>query len=165
MELHLLPEQKMTKLSLYGSLSVGVALIAFTVTVRGCSLAKSVPTSPLDSRRPVEPRFPLEASPDPVSLGSLAPGEGAEAQIGLRNRHPSPIVVQTIDSSCPCIEIQPSQVSIDPGKSATLRAKFKPQVEPDFRGRLGVDVTGSDGSGAIVFRTKIKVEILSYADH
>ena len=155
----------MIKLVPHGWLAVGVALIACTLTVRGCSLSRSVSTAQLDLGSPVEPRFPLEASPDPVSLGSLAPGEVAEAQIGLINRHPSPIVVQTIDSSCPCLEIQPSQVSIDPGESATLTARFDPRVEPDFRGKLGVDVTGTDGSGAILFRTRIKVEILSHADH
>lgn len=105
------------------------------------------------------PRFPLEISPDPVQLGVLAPGRSADANIVLRNPGIDLVLVERIESSCPCLGAGRSRIQMAPGESCNLSLRFDPSHDADFRGRLSINVAGYDAAGRTVFGTQVHLEV------
>ena len=92
-------------------------------------------------------------SPDPVSLGSLIAGQHANARITLRNSTPRPVEIQRVETSCPCLCVEPTSLNIGAGEVEEVMVAFDPSEAPDFRGGLAIDVVGYGSTGEIVFRT------------
>ena len=103
---------------------------------------------------------PAIHGPASVSLGSLRHGEGGRASFVLRNTTDKAVELRSASTTCPCVSISPVPSTIGPGSSAELIAAFDPAEEPDFSGRLGVDVVGKDEAGRELFRLEIDVEVL-----
>jgi hypothetical protein len=102
---------------------------------------------------------PLAISPDPISLGTLDPGQSASAKLTLRNSGQCPVTVATVHTSCPCINVSGQPAYIGPGLTVSLTVEFDPAQEPDFRGGLSIDVFGRDPPGELVFQTHVRLEV------
>jgi len=77
----------------------------------------------------------------------------------LHNGTAKAVVVARIESSYPCIRLTPGSTRVEPDGDAEVEVQFDPAQEPDYRGALGVDLTGRDPAGAVVFRCRVDVTI------
>lgn len=102
--------------------------------------------------------FFLKPSPDPVQFGVVVGGQEARQSLALVNWGDQPVMVERIETSCPCLIITPESTCIGPGETATVSVKFNPSAEPDFRGRLAIDVTGYTGDQT-VFHTLANLDV------
>ncbi len=100
----------------------------------------------------------LQVSSDPVSLGSLSPGQQATGRITLRNPGQSPVIVERVETSCPCLDFGPLPIEIGPVRTANLIVRFNPAGEPDFLGRLSIEVIGRGPTDLLAFRTRLGME-------
>jgi len=72
----------------------------------------------------------------------LPPGKAAEAVVTVRNASDRSVVVDRFETSCGCVVVEPRSARIGANGSIALRVRFDPRDEPDFRGRLAVNLTG-----------------------
>lgn len=101
----------------------------------------------------------LTNKPTPLEFGVLAPGRMAERDVTVRNGGPTAVDVRRVQTSCPCIRVEPCALRIDPGHAANLVVQFNPQHEPEFRGVLCPVVTGHGPKDAILFRIEIRLTV------
>jgi Protein of unknown function (DUF1573) len=138
-----------------------LGLAAGTLAALGLSAARS-PASATSAMKPADEGgegLPLRATPGLISLGTLGPGQTASGSFELQNRGTLPVEVARVETSCPCLEVGPAAMEIAPGGSAALTTRFNPAAEPDFRGRLAIEVAGRDRSGQPTFRARVRVEV------
>jgi hypothetical protein len=76
-----------------------------------------------------------------IDLGTLAPGQTGLREVVVRNASRDAVEVARIDSSCPCLRVEPSWFRIDAGSSRPLAVQFTPD-DDGFRGRLAVILKG-----------------------
>ena len=114
---------------------------------------------PLNSAPVATYRLPFEIIPDSIDFGILRLGELAHAFLTLRNTQEDSVMVQRIETSCPCIGATPMPMRIGPGRTEQLNVVFNPSFDPDFEGALSVEVTGHLASGQLAFRTSVRLEI------
>jgi hypothetical protein len=69
------------------------------------------------------------------------------------------VAVERIETSCPCLQVDPKSLQIGPGERISLRVTFDPSHDPDFRGGLAIDVTGYTKDGSIVFRRRVDLDV------
>lgn len=100
----------------------------------------------------------LRINPTPVSLGVLMKGQKAKSAITLTNHGTSTLMIDSIETSCPCLTTAPSSICLGPGEGKILAVEFDPSDEPEFRGRLSVDITGY-ANGVVAFRTRANLEV------
>lgn len=127
----------------------------------GCQPSQSPPPSEFTALAASAP--PLIVEPDPISLGLLAPGQGAQATLTLRNPHPEAVTVERAETSCPCIRVEPRSVRVEAEGEAPLIVSFDPTESPNFRGGLGVKLVGRGLGGEILCRTRVDLEVRSEA--
>jgi hypothetical protein len=94
-----------------------------------------------------------------VSMGIVFAGNFARAKLTVCNPGDAALTISTIESSCPCISLNPIPVRVEPGKSSWLEVVFDSNADPDFLGGLAVLVTGREANGAIVMRATIKLDV------
>lgn len=102
----------------------------------------------------------LALSPERLSLGVIAAGQKAQATLGVTNLTQQPVVADRIETSCPCLKVTPSSIRLAPGETTMLTIDFDSSSEPEFRGELGVDVTGYV-DGSVVFRTQTSLRVVT----
>ena len=103
--------------------------------------------------------FPLSLIPRTLDLGVLPLGRTARGEFRLANRLDESIAILRVETSCECVTVNPDSFRIDPRGEIPLRIAFDPSGEPNFRGKLRVEVIGYGPSDQIVFRTSVRVEI------
>jgi hypothetical protein len=81
----------------------------------------------------------------------------------LRNTGAKAVTVARIDVSCDCIRLSPPPTPVRPGAAVALDVAYDPAVDPDYLGILGVELTGVDAAGVVVFRTTVDVVVRSDA--
>ncbi|WP_422931429.1 DUF1573 domain-containing protein [Singulisphaera sp. PoT] len=116
------------------------------------------PEAAIPSDSPTQ-RFPLDIIPNPLSLGILKPHQGAEADGELHNPGSREIVVENVETSCGCVVVNPRSLRLAPGETTSLKAAFDPSHDPEFRGRLAVQVVGHGPGNTIVFQTIVNLEV------
>ena len=136
--------------------SAPVAVIALTILD---SWTPDHTPPPLNSASSSHKHFSLEISPDPVSLGVVGSGQKVGASLILTNPGIQPVMVERLETSCPCLTIIPSSIRIGPGDMTTLAVTFDSFSEPGFRGGLSIDIIGHGPSRAILFKTHVNVEV------
>lgn len=109
--------------------------------------------------RSANPSPPLEISPDPVWLGMITAGQSARSVATLRNPGRDPVRVDRIETSCPCLRPSPNALEIGAGESASLTFDCDLSDEPDFLGRLAINVEAYDHLDRVVFRTRVNLEV------
>lgn len=113
--------------------------------------------------RGVEAGFASELliqAPASVAIGTVEPGRVGGAEIVIANRGATAVVVERIESSCECLTVDPLSLRLGAGKSGVLRVVFDSSQEADFRGELGVELTGR-AAGGVAFRTVVNVYVKS----
>lgn len=100
----------------------------------------------------------LSIRPDPLSLGTLMPGESAKSSLTIENSHSTQVSIENIETSCPCVRLAPVSFSLGTHETATVAVVFDPTGETMFRGNLSVDVIGKGRGGVDVFRSQVDLE-------
>ena len=116
-----------------------------------------IPPPPSNLTRPGSGFFPLEINPNPVDLGTLAPGRSAQTTITLHNPCPLMVSVDRIETSCQCLRVGPAPARLMPGERAVLAARIDLSSETEFRGGLSITVAGIAASGREVFQTRVNL--------
>ncbi len=140
------------------AIPVVMGLGALALSSLGSSPSEQAPP-PLKPASPARPHFPLAISPDPIVLGVVHPGEQAETSLSLRNTQDKTLIVERIDTSCTCIDVEGVPARLGPYEAAELKVTFGQSDDPGFEGRLSVEVIGYLSGGGIGFRTSVKVEM------
>jgi len=86
--------------------------------------------------------YPLTISPDPITLGVLAKPTLLQGTFSVENTGNAPLILERIETSCPCIRIAPVPFQIKAKERKLCTVTFDPSSEPDFRGKLSVEVSG-----------------------
>lgn len=101
----------------------------------------------------------ISVSPSPLVLGRLIPGQSARSELVLSNRGISPMVVDHIETSCPCVRVvTPTPIYLGPRRAVALAVVFDPTGEDDFRGSLSVHLVGRSGDRE-AFRTRVEFTV------
>jgi len=116
------------------------------------------PGEPLPAAADVGSGLPL-AGPRVVDLGTLMPGQPAQAPLVVGNRRDDAVVLHRVETSCPCVRVTPSPLRVGPLQQAVLNVTFDPSGEPDFRGSLAVDYTGRGADGEVVLRGRVDLTV------
>jgi len=146
------------RIFLWVALPITFGLIAALIPPPGFSTQNQTPP-PSKLASSTGRHFPLEISPDPIDLGIMRQGQSNAAKITLHNPSQQPVVVQRISTSCPCLHVVGQPLKLGPGESDTLAVGFQPSDEPDFRGRLSIEVIGRSIAGEVVLVTHVNVEV------
>jgi Protein of unknown function (DUF1573) len=104
-------------------------------------------------------RPPLGVKPDPVSLGRFAQGQAARCEFRVVNPGSVPVRIERARTSCTCLSVVPMPVCIGPGEERVLTAAYDPADEPEFAGRLSVEVAGIDEAGRAAFIARVEFEV------
>ncbi len=102
--------------------------------------------------------LPLEISPDPVILTADQAGGPAVTSLEVRNVCNSSVMLETIETSCPCILVAPVPLSIGAHEVRSLDVSFAPSSDDEaFEDSLSIEVIGRVLGGGIGFRTRVTV--------
>lgn len=123
----------------------------------GCFKSKPGPQQTLLSPSGSSSGTGFIVSPSPVNLGTLSPGQVAEAKLTVRNETARSRSLARIESSCPCVKIGPVVQTLRAGDMESLILIFDASEEPDFRGRLAVNVRGLDDAEMELFSVEVQV--------
>jgi len=106
------------------------------------------------------PAFPLEITSDPVVLRVVVPEEGRSAALTLRNIQATPLTIDRVTTSCPCIRLEPLPTRIDPDEAKTLAVIFHAASdERDLEDGLSVRITGYSTDGMVAFQTLARIDV------
>jgi hypothetical protein len=136
-----------------------MALIASLASLAASKPKSVVPRLSAESERSAAPWLPLEIRPDPVVLGAIPAHQTAQISIGVENLRTVPVILERVETSCPCITVGDLPASLEPEGATDLRVTFDPTHEPDFVGALAVQVVGYLSDGQVGFRTRVKLEV------
>jgi Protein of unknown function (DUF1573) len=103
--------------------------------------------------------LPLEVRPNPVSLGRFAQGQAVKCEFRVVNPGSEMVRIERVQLSCTCLEVGPMPVRVEPGEENVLAVRYDPSEDPEFRGRLSVELSGLDALGRAVFRTHAELEV------
>ncbi len=98
-------------------------------------------------------------SPNPLDLGTLAPGASARATIVLRNPGETTLLVDRVEAGCGCMRVRKERLRVEPGGSAQLEVEYVPDEDPNFRADLSVALTGFGLKNAILFQCDVSVSV------
>ena len=140
-------------------------LVIFFVMITGCYQRTSdsdksksgTETIPTNGEKTVKGRLIVE--PEVINFGLVEGGHRVEARMGLMNSGPAECYIFTIQTSCPCLTVEPPTVKIMPGQRTQLCVVLDLRSEPEFRGNLAIDIEGKsvEGSALIAARAEVTV--------
>jgi len=96
-----------------------------------------------------------------LSLGQVAPGSQKSLAFWLMNQSAVPVEVAEMTSSCDCLNVELPERHLVPGQRVEGGIELDLRKEPQFRGRLSIEVEGKDKSGQVVFTLVVKVDVES----
>lgn len=99
----------------------------------------------------------------PLAWGTIPTERRSEVDWTIRNDSGQAVDVAKVETSCPCLVISPLPSRIEPGASRTLHVGFDPAVEPDFRGRLRIDLEGRAPDNRPLFRSYVDLMVAASA--
>lgn len=133
----------------------GLVVFALILPQIGCSTN----ASPSPGASP--PRSTgLVIVPDPISIGTLKPGQVARVKATLRNPRTESVRLDRVETSCPCVSVE-SLPTIAANGTSEIEVVFNPSEEPDFRGALSVELIGKDDGAKSLFETRANLEVVS----
>ncbi len=103
----------------------------------------------------------LEVSPATVDMGSLTQGERRVFVLRLRNVHQKPVTIHDVESSCPCLRAHALPWALAPGDEKTVELTLDLVREPEFVGRLLIEITGTTPEHGTAFRAHVDVLVVS----
>jgi hypothetical protein len=111
----------------------------------------------LNSASDAPPHFPLSVNDEPLKLEDLDAGQSARTSLAVLSSQETPVRLERIETSFPCVKVGPVPVQIDPGSTTALTVTFDASGEPDFRGKLSVNIVGYTEDGSVGFMTHLAV--------
>ena len=105
----------------------------------------------------------LFVSPSILELGSVEQGSYHQATFTVRNPRSEPVTIAQIDSTCPCLSFSIDPPTVPPGGENHVVASLDLGREPDYIGRLAIDVHGRTDDNHVAFRMTIKVQVVAPA--
>lgn len=99
--------------------------------------------------------------PDPISIGTLKPGQVARVKATLRNPRTESVRLDRVETSCPCVSVESLPTTIAANGASEIEVVFNPSEEPDFRGALSVELIGKDDGAKSLFETRANLEVVS----
>jgi hypothetical protein len=73
------------------------------------------------------------------------------------------VTIAQIDSTCPCLSFSIDPPTVPPGGENHVVASLDLGREPDYIGRLAIDVHGRTDDNHVAFRMTIKVQVVAPA--
>lgn len=140
---------------------LGVWLLAFLSSLVCMMCWGCVPAGPQGATRainePVAESLPLATRPSSIDLGRVTADTEVRREAFLVNSTKSSVKVGSVVTSCPCLRVSLEGIHIPAGGEVPIQFLFDPSSEPDFSGRLAIEVTGSGAGDKTMFRTTVKV--------
>jgi hypothetical protein len=81
-------------------------------------------------------------TPEVVDLGTLRPGESAEATITLYNPTDETVVIERIETSCDCVYVDAPRIAISRGGSCKAVVRASADRDGDQEASLRVRIAG-----------------------
>jgi hypothetical protein len=94
-----------------------------------------------------------------VELGVLGPGQSARRPVILENALSDEITLQRVETSCDCVVVVGPPVCLAPKQAKAIDVSFDPSMDPEYRGALGVLLTGYLSDGRVAFRSEVRLEV------
>ena len=94
-----------------------------------------------------------------VVLGEIRAGQIASGELIYSNKTEEVVVIETVESTCPCIKVSPLPQTVEIGGTARLRVKFDPTEDPKFRGSLSVGLIAKGHEGRNLLRTRVELDV------
>lgn len=145
------------------ALSAGGALsVILSLTLRSFSTDRpSAPPSSfsLEPTKSTPPALPLAIDPGSADLGTLGPRQPAKVEFTIRNLSSLTVVIDRIETTCPCIQAVPASCSLGADECRPLTVNFDPAHDPDFRGSLSVAITGIGDNERTLFHFRVMLEV------
>jgi hypothetical protein len=120
----------------------------------GCTTPTIAPPLTIDVGRPT-------GATVTVDWGTLTQRERRTFTLTLHNSSAAPIHINTIYTSCVCLTTQPTEITVPAHGSVPLTVQVNLGHEPDFVGRLALEITGFTTPGAaqptFAFTAKVNV--------
>ncbi len=103
---------------------------------------------------------PLLLSPGMIDLGTLAQGERREFVLHLQNPHDRSVVVEQVETSCPCLEVTSLPWQFSPYEERKLHLVLDMAKEREFSGRLFITMRGGTAHAEPALRSRVLAEIV-----
>lgn len=120
------------------------------------------PPTPPAIRYAIAQQCNLVIDPELLSLGNSTSGHVITVKLKIRNLHFDPITIDRVKTSCPCLMVKSLPVRLSACESVSIEVVFDPNIEPDFRGSLDIELDGLDPAGNLLFQSRAKVVVLDH---
>jgi hypothetical protein len=106
--------------------------------------------------------FPrLEVTPSLIDLGTVPQGSRTELAFLLRNPHDLPVVIHSLEISCPCLKANQPGWVVSPGQKEKLAMVLDLIEEPAFSGFLLIEIKGRGPSREPAFVAQVQVHVVT----
>lgn len=105
------------------------------------------------------PAMHLSSSVSAINLGTVTPGQTADAVLTLSNLSDGPIEVLEPDVTCPCLSVTVPKQTLQGRENLSIGLHFDPAHEPDFRGPLQIGVVFRIKDHKQTLRTTVDVTV------
>jgi hypothetical protein len=139
--------------------------VAFMAFLIGSCGSDRQPTSSHDAGSPADvAATPIVVTPIELDFGMVAKGSRHEQTVWLRNNTSQMLEIALTKSSCDCFHLKLETDVLEPGEKTQGLAVLDFSAEPQFTGRLGLDLQGFGKSPhSILFIVRGKVAVQSSA--
>ena len=100
----------------------------------------------------------------PLEWGEIPAGQRSATTLTVRNNSTAAVDLVAVETSCPCLQITSLPARFESGTTRTLVLSFDPTTEPEFRGRLRVDLVGRSSKGSPLFRSHADFSVATRAE-
>jgi hypothetical protein len=133
-------------------------IAVFVVGLQGCSSGNApIISRPVEGSPPLKASMPLSTT---VDLGVVTQGQSAALKTWIKNQSDHAVQVSRIESSCECLDVRLSPMTIEPGKRALVRCHYDGAREPDFVGSLHIEVQLTDDKGMKIGQIDVPIEVI-----
>jgi len=130
---------------------LGCSKIAEPIPIQGTATSTTRSTGPTTNF--------LQLKPQPLTLGRQTRSTIGVRHFEVQNVTKETITLASISTSCSCISATNLPLKLESNQKTSLTLQFNPKDEPDFVGRLAVDLVGRRPDGSIVFRESLAVQV------
>jgi hypothetical protein len=103
----------------------------------------------------------LIVSTSTLELGTVEQGSYHEATFTVRNPRSEPVTLAQIHSTCSCLSFGIDPPTVAPSGESRVVARLDLGREPEYSGRLAIDVHGRTDDNRIAFRMTIEVRVVA----
>jgi hypothetical protein len=107
-------------------------------------------------------RFPrLAVEPRVVEVGTVRQGQRLTMEFTVRNPHDHRVLIDSMNASCPCLEVASQRWVIHPAEDAPMVFVLDLGKDPGFVGNLLIEIEGLTPSGETAFLGWVRVTVVS----